>query len=63
MLDINSFDSLIVIVAANAMVAVFFGVLAARHIARGKTAARGDEAAIGIVRPGGDLDRLQPNIR
>ena len=36
MLDINSFDSLAVIVAANTMVVVFFAARALRHIGRGK---------------------------
>ncbi len=36
MLDINSFDSLAVIVAANTMVVVFFAARALRHIGREK---------------------------
>lgn len=34
MLDMNSFDSLAVIVAANTMVAMFFAARALRHIGR-----------------------------
>lgn len=40
MLDMNSFDSLAVIVAANAMVVVFFAARALRHIGREKNTAR-----------------------
>ncbi len=36
MLDMNSFDSLAVIVAANAMVVVFFAARALRHIGHEK---------------------------
>lgn len=40
MLDMNSFDSLAVIVAANAMVMVFFAARALRHIGREKNTTR-----------------------
>jgi hypothetical protein len=40
MLDMNSFDSLAVIVAANAMVVVFFAARSLRHIGREKNTVR-----------------------